>query len=133
MISELLQNKLDVSLLVITKALSKEGKDYANKQAHVELAERMKKRDPHTAPNIGDRVPYVIVKAAKGAKAYEKAEDPLWVLENNIPLDYQYYLDNQLKKPLMRIFESLMDNPASLLSTYFLSLYPSFLCPFCSL
>lgn len=65
-ISDLLQNKLDLSLLVITKALSKEGKDYNSKQAHVELAERMKKRDPHTAPNIGDRVPYVIIKASKG-------------------------------------------------------------------
>lgn len=44
-ISDLLQNRLDLSLLVISKALSKEGKTYANKQAHVELAERMKKRD----------------------------------------------------------------------------------------
>lgn len=32
-----------MSQLVITKALSKS--DYAAKQAHVELAERMKKRD----------------------------------------------------------------------------------------
>jgi len=42
------------------------------KAAHVELAEKMRKRDPATAPTIGDRVPYVIIKAAKGAKAYEK-------------------------------------------------------------
>ena len=91
------------------------GSEYAAKQAHVELAERMRKRNAHTAPAIGDRVPYVIIKAAKGAKAYEKSEDPLWVLENNIPLDYQYYLENQLKNPLMRIFEPLMSNPESLL------------------
>jgi hypothetical protein len=32
----------------------------------VELAEKMRKRDPATAPAIGDRVPYVIIKAAKG-------------------------------------------------------------------
>jgi DNA polymerase delta subunit 1 len=32
-----------MSQLVITKALAKA--DYANKQAHVELAERMRKRD----------------------------------------------------------------------------------------
>lgn len=114
-ISDLLQNKLDLSLLVITKALSKEGKDYTAKQAHAELAERMRKRDPHTAPAIGDRVPYVIIQAPKGAKTYEKSEDPLWVLENNIPLDYQYYIDQQLKNPLIRIFEPLMENPTSLL------------------
>lgn len=61
-ISDLLQNKIDMSELVITKALSKTGRtqffiifslsllslnglDYSGKQAHVELAERMKKRD----------------------------------------------------------------------------------------
>jgi DNA polymerase delta subunit 1 len=41
---DLLQNRLDLSLLVISKAISKEGNAYTSKQAHVELAERMKKR-----------------------------------------------------------------------------------------
>lgn len=43
MISDLLQNKIDMSQLVITKALAKEN--YDGKQAHVQLAERMRKRD----------------------------------------------------------------------------------------
>ena len=62
-ISELLQNKMDISLLVITKSLGKsaDSEGYTAKQAHVELAMRMKKRDPGTAPNVGDRVPYVII------------------------------------------------------------------------
>ena len=42
------------------------SKDYAGKQAHVELAERMKQRDAGSAPNVGDRVAYVIIKGAKG-------------------------------------------------------------------
>lgn len=65
-ISDLLQNRIDLSHLVISKALSKAGEDYAGKQAHVELAERMKKRDAATAPSLGDRVAYVIVKSSKG-------------------------------------------------------------------
>lgn len=57
--------------------------DYAGKQAHVELAERMKQRDagqsihtyicvylahvhPGSAPALGDRVAYVIIKGIKG-------------------------------------------------------------------
>ena len=59
---------------------------YKAKQAHVELAMRMKKRDPGTAPQMGDRVPYVIIQAAKGVPAYEKSEDPVFVLENSIPV-----------------------------------------------
>eukprot|EP00904_Undaria_pinnatifida_P011202 jgi/Undpi1/7211/HiC_scaffold_22.g09684.m1 len=116
-ISELLQNKMDISLLVITKSLGKsaDSEGYTAKQAHVELAMRMKKRDPGTAPNVGDRVPYVIIQAAKGAAAYERSEDPVYVLENSLPIDTEYYLTNQLSKPLSRLFEPIIDNPAALL------------------
>jgi len=105
-ISELLQNKIDMSNLVITKALTKS--DYANKQAHVELAERMRKRDAGSAPALGDRVAYVMVKGASGSRGYENSEDPIFVLENNLPIDTKYYLDNQLSKPLERIFEPIL-------------------------
>lgn len=115
-ISDLLQNKIDLSQLVISKALSKSGDEYAGRQAHVELAERMKKRDAGSAPSLGDRVAYVIVKAGKGAAAYEKSEDPMYVLEHNLPIDTKYYLENQLSKPLMRIFEPILKNPQELLN-----------------
>ena len=95
-----------MSKLVITKALSKS--DYTAKQAHVELAERMRKRDIGSAPTLGDRVAYVIIKGVGGAKNYERSEDPIFVLENNIPIDTKYYLDNQLAKPLSRIFEPIL-------------------------
>lgn len=105
-ISSLLQNKVDLSMLVITKALTKE--DYSAKQAHVELAQRMKKRDAGSAPTLGDRVAYVIVKGRGDSKNYEKSEDPIYVLENNVPIDTKYYLDNQLANPLGRIFEPIL-------------------------
>ncbi|RNC33086.1 putative DNA polymerase delta catalytic subunit, partial [Trypanosoma cruzi] len=82
---------------------------------HVALVERMRKRDPASAPNIGDRVAYVIVRAAKGAKAYERSEDPIYVLENNIPIDTQYYLEHQLAPPLLRVFEGVLDDPSVLI------------------
>ena len=34
----------------------------------------MRKRDAGSAPKLGDRVPYVIIAAAKGTPAYAKAE-----------------------------------------------------------
>ena len=105
-IADLLQNKVDMSKLVITKALTKD--DYAAKQAHVELAQRMRKRDPGSAPGLGDRVAYVMVKGAAGSKNFERSEDPMYVLEHNVPIDTKYYLDNQLAKPLGRIFEPIL-------------------------
>ncbi|KAK3374063.1 DNA polymerase family B-domain-containing protein [Lasiosphaeria ovina] len=105
-IADLLQNKVDMSKLVITKALTKE--DYSAKQAHVELAARMKKRDAGSAPALGDRVAYVMIKGAAGSKNYENSEDPIYVLEHNVPIDTKYYLDNQLAKPLGRIFDPIL-------------------------
>ena len=34
----------------------------------------MRKRDAGSAPNLGDRVPYVIIGGAKGTAAYMKSE-----------------------------------------------------------
>ncbi|KAL3894169.1 MAG: hypothetical protein SGCHY_005433, partial [Lobulomycetales sp.] len=109
-ISDLLKNKIDLSQLVISKALGKA--EYSGKQAHDVLAKRMKERDAGSAPAQGDRVNYVIIKGAKGSAAYEKAEDPIYVLENNLPIDTKYYLENQLSKPLMRIFEPILGDKA---------------------
>lgn len=112
-ISELLQGKVDVSKLVISKSLGKgaSSEAYSAKQAHVELAEKLRKRDPASAPSVGDRVAYVIIQGAKNAPAYERAEDPLYCVEHNIPVDAMYYLENQLKKPLCRIFEGALADP----------------------
>ena len=134
-ISDLLQNRIDISLLIITKSISKKSEEeettdtskikgkvnknttYTAKQAHVELAEKMRKRDPNNAPNIGDRIPYVIIKGEKGSKNYENAEDPSYVLENDLPIDIDYYLENQIKKPLLRIFNPILQNAEMILFT----------------
>lgn len=39
-------------------------------------------------------------------------QDPIYVLENNIPIDTKYYLENQLSKPLIRIFEPILGEKA---------------------
>jgi DNA polymerase delta subunit 1 len=112
-ISDLLQNKVDLSLLVVTKQLAKE--EYNMRMPHVELANKMRKRDPSTAPVLGDRVPYVITRGAKGLTACEKAEDPLYVLDHDMSIDPDYYIDHQLRQPLSRIFENVVPDSDRLL------------------
>ena len=111
-LSALLQNQIDISLLVITKALGKKADDtdgYKTKAAHVELAKRMAERDPGSAPKVGDRVAYVIVEKEKQAKAYMKSEDPIYVLEHNLQIDVNWYLEHQLRGPIERIFDAVLD------------------------
>ena len=105
-ISDLLTDKIDLSFLVISKALTK--KDYKAKQPHVELANKMEKRNPGSAPRLGDRIAYVIVASGKSSKAYEKSEEPIYALEHGIQIDTKYYLENQLKKPIERLFTPIM-------------------------
>ena len=43
-------------------------------------------------------------------QAFEKSEDPIYALENNLPIDCQHYLEHYLSKPLLRIFDPIMKN-----------------------
>jgi DNA polymerase delta subunit 1 len=49
-------------------------------------------------------------------KIYEKAEDPIWALEHNLPIDFQHYLDHHLELPLARLFGPMMRNPKDLMT-----------------
>src|SRR4051794_20595873 len=57
-ISDLLQGKVGLNMLTITKGWSKDK--YVTEQAHVELAKRMMARDPNVTLGQGDRIPYVV-------------------------------------------------------------------------
>ncbi|CAI2375632.1 unnamed protein product [Moneuplotes crassus] len=114
-ISDLLQNRIDLSMLIITKTLNKSfntsgnyNQSYTARTAHAELAQKMMKREETQAPVIGERIAFVMTKKSKKSKAYEKAEDPLVVLEKGIAIDYDEYLEKQLKKPLLRVFTPIL-------------------------
>lgn len=115
-IEDILMQRIDLSLLITTKSYSRDAEDYKTPQAHVELAKRMAKRDPTTAPRVGERIPFVMIQGEKKSKAYEKAEDPLYVLANDVPLDTKYYIDH-LVKPLCRVLKSVVENPEAVLTT----------------
>jgi len=100
---ELRQNKIDSRSLVISKSLGRD--EYATKAPHVEVAAKLQKRNPSSAPCLGDRVNYLVLAGAAKTKVYERAEDPLYALDNDLPVDAEYYLESQLKQPLLRIFE----------------------------
>ena len=46
------------------QGLAQDAEKYKSTAAHVELSKKMYKRDPATAPVVGDRVPYVIIKVS---------------------------------------------------------------------
>lgn len=101
-IDDILHNKADISKLIISKTLAP---SYTNPQPHAVLTDRMKKRDG-VGPNVGDRVDYVVI--AGNDKLYNRAEDPLYVLEHNMQIDSMYYLSNQLQNPIISIVAPIL-------------------------
>ena len=101
-IQKLFRNQVDIHELIISRGLSKTT--YASRQPHAELAKRLTQRDSGSAPKLGDRVPYVVIEKHRDTKIFERAEDPLYAMEHNLQIDTHYYIENQLRKPLERIF-----------------------------
>ena len=107
---------LDLSLdpgileeLTLTRRYTKSTSSYKNKQPHIQLVEKIRERGGQV-PSVGDRVPFVIIKGKSSRKNkalfVDRAEDPAFVLENNMPLDTEYYVEKQILPPVLRIFES---------------------------
>src|SRR6056300_1265566 len=81
-------------------------------QAHVQVVHKMRDRKPGSEPQSGDRVPFLLTKTDDPkAKGFEKAEDPKYVEENNIPVDYHYYFVNKFLNPVCDLLEPLFDDP----------------------
>jgi len=113
-LQKLKQGKIPIEKLIMTRTLSKPPKAYKAKQPHAYLALKLAKRSPGSAPTIGERIPFVIVKG-KGLIA-ERAEDPKYVQENKLEIDANYYIEKQLLPPIERILKPLGITRQELLS-----------------
>ncbi len=100
---DLMQGKVPMEKLLMSKQLAAE---YKVPTPHVAVRDKIRARAPGSEPQQGDRVPFVIIKG--DGKMYEKAEDPVWVKEKNLSIDFQYYFTNQFKKPVQDLLEPLV-------------------------
>lgn len=107
-ITKLLQGKIDLSELILSKALQLYYDEDSVQPAHARLAQKLKERDPESAPRTGDRVKYVLVCAGKRAKKSEQAEDPYYAMVNHLPIDYLGYFTSHLKNALTRLLTPIV-------------------------
>ena len=106
-IRELLEGKFPMKRLTITKSLRAE---YKLVPAHKVLADRIGKRDPGNKPSSNDRIPFVYVMQATGkpwsksTKQGDRIETPVYIKEKALKLDYNFYITNQIAKPVAQVF-----------------------------
>ncbi len=113
-LEELVSGKFKMEDLTITKTLRGY---YKNPEgiAHKVLADRMGERDPGNKPSSNDRIPfvYINVKEQKGKKILQgdRVEHPDFIRENNLKINYKFYITNQLMKPIIQILELCLKDP----------------------
>lgn len=103
----LMDGNVEMNKLLMSKQLAA---NYKVKMPHVEVRDKIRKRAPGSEPQQGDRVQFVIIEGR--GKMFEKAEDPEWVAEKKLKIDYNYYFTNQLKKPVCDLLEPLLGTDA---------------------
>ena len=103
-LNDLIQGKVSMDKLAITKALRSDYKN-PNQIGHKVLADRIGERDPGNKPKPGDRIKFVFVNNDnKKALMGEKIETPEYIIANNVKIDYNHYITNQIMKPLQQLF-----------------------------
>lgn len=104
-LKSLVDGNVSMEKLALTKSLRSYYKNPAQ-IAHKVLAERIGERDPGNKPKPGDRIKYVFIENKGGKKMLlgERIETPLFIQQNKLPLDYHYYITNQLMNPLQQLF-----------------------------
>jgi DNA polymerase elongation subunit (family B) len=108
-LQNIVEEKYPMDKLIITKSL-RSGYKNPNGIAHKVLADRMTARDPGNKPGPGDRIPFVYI-ASKDKKALqgEKIETPTFITENNLKIDYSFYITNQIMKPVQQVFALVLE------------------------
>ncbi len=104
---QLLGGKVETGQLLMSKQL---GSAYKTRQPHVEVRDKIRKRSPGSEPQNGDRVAFLITKGP--GLLCDKAEDPAFVTEHGVPVDFMYYFDHQLQKPVCDLLEPLVGTKA---------------------
>jgi DNA polymerase elongation subunit (family B) len=87
---------------------------------HKVLAERMKKRDPGSAPQVNDRIQYAYIqvdekkfeKENPGVKMLQgdKMEDPKFIRLNNLKVNYLFYITNQIMNPILQLYALVLED-----------------------
>jgi DNA polymerase elongation subunit (family B) len=108
-LQNIVDEKYPMEKLVITKSL-RSGYKNPMQIAHKVLADRITSRDPGNKPGSGDRIPFVYIhNTSKTALQGEKIETPTYIVENNLKIDYSFYITNQIMKPVQQVFALVLE------------------------
>lgn len=112
-INDILEGKYPLEEFVITKTLKGQYKT-PDRIVHKVLADRMAMRDKGSAPQVNDRVPFVYItkekKKGQNMLQGERVEDPLYIRNNKLPIDYEFYITNQIQNSVTQLYSLIIED-----------------------
>jgi len=126
-IENMFNNKYNIKYFLQSRKLKlKESYKDWTKIAHVYLADKIAKRDPGNIPQSGDRIEYAVIKLPiiNNIKILQGdiIETPQYIKNNNLQIDYLFYLNNQIMNPALQFLE-LVDPNAKNIFENFINIY----------
>jgi DNA polymerase elongation subunit (family B) len=115
-LENMFQGKYDIKYFLQSRTLKLKDsyKDWT-KIPHVVLGERLAERDSGNKPQSGDRLMFAVT-VPKNIENKEKLlqgdmiEVPSYIKENNIPINYIFYMKNQIMNPALQFLELVDKN-----------------------
>ena len=98
-----------------------EERSYKNRDTivHAVLADRMADRDPGNKPMSNDRIPYMYIEVDGEPELQgDRVEAPDYIIENNLKIDYLFYITNQIMKPCLKFLELIAENPEDIFKEF---------------
>jgi DNA polymerase elongation subunit (family B) len=114
-LTQLIRGNVPMDKLTISKSLRSDYKN-PNQIAHKVLADRIGQREPGNKPKPGDRIKFVHFVNDNGKSLQgEKIETPEFIISNHLPIDYTFYITNQLIKPIQQLYGLALEEILELL------------------
>jgi len=106
------QGKIGFHELVQSRQLASDN--YANdKLPHVQLCKKKEARG-EVIPDLGSRIPFVVLSGHKKRKFYQKVEDPDYAIQHGLQPDLAYVLEKKIRNPIQRFAKRMKGGTARL-------------------
>jgi DNA polymerase elongation subunit (family B) len=114
-------NSLTKEERILEQKKPKEQRAYVDRSriVHAVLADRMADRSPGDRPLSNDRIPYAYIMVPFEPELQgDRVESPEYILENNLELDFLFYITNQIMKPALKFLDLITTNAHGLFKEY---------------
>jgi DNA polymerase elongation subunit (family B) len=123
-LDDMFAGKYDIKYFLQSRTL-KMKESYADwtRIAHVYLSEKIALRDPGNKPQSGDRIEFAVIKVKnddpkKKLLQGEVIETPIYIKQNNLEIDYLFYMTNQIQNPATQFLQLVDDKIKDLFDEY---------------